>query len=395
MSVKRFDSGEFSSPTRTNNGYLRCDAKITRTGVFTYKLADGTERRELRLPDEVFKGDALTSFEDVPLTNNHPREKLNEKNTGRFQTGNIKNVRRHDDHVAAKVLITDADTINDVENGKTQLSCGYNCDLEPVDGGVTRGIPGVEDGLRFDAIQRNIVGNHVAVVNVARAGETASLHLDADDAIMIAKEVVKKPKAGANPGPGVKKMKFKIDGIDYEMDDQQAQAVGKLGVRLDNAEKEAEKAKSETVKAIARADKADEDLKALQEKYNQDTSAETVAKKVADRVSLETTAAKVLKDEEIKLDSMSDDEIKKAVILKVSPDAKEKVEKADEAYVSARFDAAIEAHDAAEAKKPTASDKVKAATVSGGQHRDSATARAEMIEANRKMATEMPSFIQK
>lgn len=51
LQVKRYDSGEFTSPTRTHNGYLRCDAKITRIGVFQYRQADGTSRSELRLPD--------------------------------------------------------------------------------------------------------------------------------------------------------------------------------------------------------------------------------------------------------------------------------------------------------------------------------------------------------
>lgn len=194
--LRRFDIGEVSSVQRTPQGFLRCDGTITKTGVFTYRNSDGSLRRELRLPEEVFHKDALESFGLAPLTNNHPGEGLTAKNTGKFQVGTVANPRRDEHRVSATIQITDAEAIEDAENGKRQLSCGYDADLE-MRPGVTDGIDGVSDGLAFDGIQRNIRGNHVAMVDIGRAGPEASLRLDHDDAIQISEL---RPGTGAGIG---------------------------------------------------------------------------------------------------------------------------------------------------------------------------------------------------
>jgi len=385
----RYDTGEFDSPIRTPNGYLRCDARITRTGVFEYRLHDGSTRRELRLPEDVFKADALSSFEDVPLTNEHPRERLDAKNTRRYQAGNVKNVRQNDHHVAARVLITDDDAIRDAEAGKTQLSCGYNCDLEERSG-VTQGIAGVEDGLRYDAIQRNIVGNHVAIVAKARAGTSASLHLDDGDAVMVA---IAEPTTPPGPTPGPAggnpmKVKVRIDDVDFEMDESGAQAVGKLLGRLDGLGKNLASAQKTCAELQARADKADEDLAEERKQREDSASPEKVRDLVKGRVALETTAAKVLADDTIKLDEMSDGDIKKAVVLKVSPGAKERLDnggkEVEGAYLEARFDAAVDTWNAEQAAKPKPSHIVRGAA-GGGERLDARSARKRMVDDNHKM----------
>lgn len=388
LQVRRFDTGEFSSPTRTPNGYLRCDARITRVGVFSYRLADGKVRRELRLPDEVFNKDALVSFEDVPLTNNHPKEKLTSKNTRRFQTGNIKQVRKQDRFVAANVLITDEDAIKDAEAGKTQLSCGYTCDLDFTPG-VTSGIDGVPDGQRYDAVQRNIVGNHVAIVDKGRAGAESSLHLDGEDAIMVLDSQDPEP-TGPQPGSGGTTMlKFKIDGIEYEMSEPASQAVAKLIARMDEMDAKLKEMESNTSKEKARADKAEEDLELEKKARKEDSSDEKIQALVANRVALQVTAAEIISDDKVKLDAMSDADIRKAVVLKVSPGAKEKIDGADETYIAVRFDAAVETWRETQKKKPNPSDKVKTVTNSSPDMRfDAKSARDRMLEEHYKMGRE-------
>ena len=173
--VRRWDAGTVGKVERTDQGYLRAPAAITKTGVFSYKLPGGKTRRELRLPDEVFAPMAMQSFGLAPLTNRHPREPsgkpimLTAGNTARYQVGSVVEPRQDGDHVAAIVQVTDANAIDDVEAGRTQLSCGYDCALEFTPG-VTSSIPGVPDGQRYDAIQRDIRGNHVALVDSGRAG---------------------------------------------------------------------------------------------------------------------------------------------------------------------------------------------------------------------------------
>lgn len=171
--VYRLDRGELRKPTKMSNGWMRIDGRITRTGVFTYRLPNGKVRRELRLPDEVFKQDAMQSFALVPVTDEHPPVMLDATNTKDFARGSVAGTLRKDgEFVAGELLITDADLIKKLEDGAArEISCGYNCDLEEV--------PGVTgDGQRYDAIQRNIRGNHVAIVPKGRAGPEARVRMD-------------------------------------------------------------------------------------------------------------------------------------------------------------------------------------------------------------------------
>lgn len=152
---------------------MRIDGRITRTGVFTYRLPGGKVRRELRLPDEVFKTDAMQSFALVPVTDEHPPAMLDAHNTKDYARGSVAGTLRKDgEFVAGELLITDAALIKKLEDGKArEISCGYNCDLDET--------PGVtSDGLRYDAIQRNIRGNHVAIVPKGRAGPEARVRMD-------------------------------------------------------------------------------------------------------------------------------------------------------------------------------------------------------------------------
>ncbi len=189
--VLRFDLlGDISSVERTDQGYLRADATLTKVGVFKYLNGDGSIRRELRLPEEVERADALASFELAPLTRGHPtaaggrRVLLDAGNTGKHQIGTVSSVRADGGFVRGRVQISDQAAIEAAEQGERQLSCGYRCDLEPTRG-VTSGIPGIPDGLRFDAIQRNIRGNHVALVPQGRAGKEAEIHMDQADAELV------------------------------------------------------------------------------------------------------------------------------------------------------------------------------------------------------------------
>jgi len=117
----RYDAGSLASPVKMANGYLRCDGRLTRVGVFPYRQTNGTVRRELRLPQEVFDAESLSSFGLVPLTNNHPSEMLDKYNTRKHQVGSVISPRADDEFVAASVLVTDAEAIDAIEKGKREL----------------------------------------------------------------------------------------------------------------------------------------------------------------------------------------------------------------------------------------------------------------------------------
>lgn len=386
--VRRFDSGTLASPQRLDNGYMRCDARITRTGVFTYQLADGTRRRELRLPDEVFHPDSLHSFTDVALTNDHPSEPLTAKNTRKYQVGHISHVRADEQFVAARLMITDDEAISEAEKGKRDLSCGYTCDLDPTPG-VTKSISGVPDGIKYDAIQKNIRGNHVAIVARGRAGPEVSLKLDEDDAVQVPRE--DNQGAGQPSGPeGKRKMhKIKIDGVDFEMTEQAAQAVAKVMTKADEAEAAFKEHKEAASKEKARADKAEEDLKATKAKLEERKDESEIREAVKARVSLVTTAGKILGDktEDGKawaFDDMSDEEIKRACVVKVSPGAKEKLDGCDAVYLQARFDAAIEAHKE-DKKKPSAAVNTMRHVGGSEDRMDAEAARKRMVERHQNL----------
>lgn len=61
----------------------------------------------------------------------------------------------------ADLLIYDAVLIAEIENGKREVSCGYECENVPC-----------EDGRIY---QRNITGNHIAVVSAGRAGSQVAI----------------------------------------------------------------------------------------------------------------------------------------------------------------------------------------------------------------------------
>lgn len=156
---------------KTPEGYLLCrDAALGRTGVMRYlpeevdgDVTDGFEGDEVlvyRDDAEVFAPEALASFEGKPLTLDHPAEDVCPENWAELAKGTVNNVRRGtgaaSDLVLADILVTDAEAIAAIEDGLRELSCGYDADVEPIRPGVGR--------------QRNIRGNHVALVGQGRAG---------------------------------------------------------------------------------------------------------------------------------------------------------------------------------------------------------------------------------
>ena len=175
MEAIRYDRTEIKA-TRTDEGYLVDTPVVGRVGIQLYKNADGTIRRELRPAEEVFHADSLKSFAGKPVTDEHPGEPVTAKNAKRLSVGTMQGEGRQDgDNVVAPIIIHDGEMIDKVmKGGKRELSLGYKVDLEET--------PGVWNGQEYDAIQRNIRVNHLAIVPRGRAGN-ARLNLDRHDAV--------------------------------------------------------------------------------------------------------------------------------------------------------------------------------------------------------------------
>lgn len=170
----REDIGTLSPPTRRDNGTMVADAHATRAGVFHYADGQGGVRREYRPIEEVGKADSLSTLKLQPLTDDHPGEKVDSSNARDVAVGCVgQDVRMDGDHVKTSIAIWDAKTLDKMRAGKTQLSCGYEVDLDET--------PGVAPGgEHYDARQTNIRYNHLAVVDAGRAG-TARARVDRAD----------------------------------------------------------------------------------------------------------------------------------------------------------------------------------------------------------------------
>src|SRR4051812_24486447 len=169
MRVHRIDRGELASPVKRSDGTMIVQARFARTGVQVYSNPDGTPRREYRPATNVFDQASIDSFKLVPFTNNHPPEMVSATNARQYAVGAVgQDVHQDGNWLVGTIVIHDAVTIKEMESGKTEISNGYDCDLEMT--------PGVSpEGDRYDAIQTNISGNHVALVWNARAGHEAAI----------------------------------------------------------------------------------------------------------------------------------------------------------------------------------------------------------------------------
>lgn len=170
--VIRLDSIPLPEAYFTSEGYLIDRPILTSTGIFEYINPDGSVRYELRLPEEVFAEESLASYQGKPVIITHEAEYVTKDNVQSEAIGTILSKGYQDgSDVRAQIIIHDTDAMK--ECGLRELSLGYDLDLEET--------PGEWNGQHYDAIQRNIRINHLALVREARAGDQARLHIDSRD----------------------------------------------------------------------------------------------------------------------------------------------------------------------------------------------------------------------
>lgn len=159
---------------RTPEGYLICyNVPISRTGMQEYlgrEIGLTGEFENTLIPvyrysDDVFNVAALASFEGKPVTDDHPFESVRPDNISRFLKGVATNIRQgkddYSDTVVADLIIYDSILISEIESGKREISCGYDCVYEQNEKG--------------EFCQKRIEGNHVAVVGEGRAGDRIAI----------------------------------------------------------------------------------------------------------------------------------------------------------------------------------------------------------------------------
>ncbi|RJG51798.1 DUF2213 domain-containing protein [Sphingobium terrigena] len=170
MQVAFHDRAPLEKVRRLADGRITAVAKFARSGCYSYT---GRElgRPELssvtvyRPEDEVFAADAMASFAHQSITLDHPAEGVSPANWRKVSVGFTEGrVARDGGYVEIPLMLADAEAVSAYDSGRArELSAGYSCELVWGDGVAP-------DGTHFQATQRQIRGNHIALVPQGRAG---------------------------------------------------------------------------------------------------------------------------------------------------------------------------------------------------------------------------------
>lgn len=196
-----------------DDGFLRADARLARTGIQIYSRdevpgATSDIVRVYRPEEEVFDAEAMASLRLAPLTIGHPDDFVTARDEDAVVGWTGDDVRRDGDFVRARIVVTRQVGRDLIARGVRQLSVGYTADIEMRSGLTPR-------GERFDAVQRRIRANHVAIVPEGRCGSGCRI---GDGA----------PKCGCDECAGRPEMKTNptmIDGVPVETVEEAARII--------------------------------------------------------------------------------------------------------------------------------------------------------------------------
>lgn len=307
--MQRYDNVAIKA-TKTSEGFIRDAPIVGRTGILKYKNADGSMRYEYRPPDEAFNADSLASLQGKPITVGH-KAMVSAANAAKVQPiGTVLTAGRQDgDTIRADIVIYDLPT------SARELSCGYSLDLDETPGTAP-------DGQHYDAVQRNIRYNHVAVVPRGRAG-IARLNMDGE-------QVIDDEKKGADNMANDTMTKVRTDsGLEYDAAPEVGVYVEKLKKDIAAAKKEHDTLQAKYDAALADIDKVKKEKKDLEKK-----NSDNFDSAVTERVAMLDVAQKHHIDG---AEKMSNTDIKKAVIKAVRGEAVNLDDKSDD-YINAAFD---------------------------------------------------------
>lgn len=326
MTEHRFtDAAVVRGARRTQDGYLVAEAFVARAGIQLYRgaevgLIDRDVVRVWRPEAEVTAADSVRTYTHAPITLGHPDVMVDSANWKDLAKGEVSTEAEwKDGKLRLPLIVKDADAIRAIEDGTRELSAGYTCALDFTDG-VT------PEGEAYDAVQRSIRINHLAIVPRGRAGSECRIG-DAD-------AWGASPLSDAGKEVPMTLRKIMVDGLEVEVTDASAAAIAKLQKTISDMsaeqkakmeEEDKKAAKKDAEMAAKDAEIADLKSKAL--------DAAALDKLVADRADL-IARAKAL-DPKVVTDGKSTAEIKQAVVeARLGDAAKGK----SAAYLDAAFD---------------------------------------------------------
>lgn len=258
---------------------------IARAMVQMYRKADGSTDREAKLPTEILSDATVASANNKPVTDNHPHGLVNTSNSKELMKG-LTDSKAHveGDMLFNDITITDPDLIKEItQGGKRELSIGFQTEVVPESGEY--------NGVKYDAVQKNIRINHVAVVNRGRAGHTVRLLGDSAEAV--------DPEEG-NEMESKDTRVVRVDGADITVLASDVDKVTKLDAdnsakqkRIDELTKqiqaltqERDQLKGTSEGNAKKADAAEKELEDYKKKFNEDSFNAEVEKAAADRMDI-------------------------------------------------------------------------------------------------------------
>jgi hypothetical protein len=192
VEVIRFDApGEVLEVVENADGSVSATATVARCGIYPYRRADGSTRRELVLPEHLFHPQSLATVANVALTRElpggHPPAMLNPDNAAQYAKGHVHETvdaveapTEHDfgyARVRFTARVRDAvERVREAKAGKPLFtSPGYM--LPQYD--ATPGVHPIWGA--YDAIQGPRIYNHLALTDSPRGGPAMVVHMDGAD----------------------------------------------------------------------------------------------------------------------------------------------------------------------------------------------------------------------
>lgn len=295
--------------------------------VQPYKKADGTRTMEAKLPEYIFDTQTVESANNKPVTDGHPSELVTKDNVSKYQKGfTTSNAHVEGNKLYNDITITDGAMIDEINNGKRELSIGFETNVVPESGEF--------NGQRYDSVQKDIKINHVAVVNRGRAGHEMRLLGDSAEAI--------EDEDLGEESMSVETKTVLFDDEDVEVASKDASKITKGAKKLDDKDKEIAQLKAKIAELEGKsagnekkADSLEKELEDYKAKYNKDSFDAEVEKAATERMGLLNKVKPYLGDE-YDMSGKSELDVKKDSIKAVYGDSID-LEGKDEGFINGVF----------------------------------------------------------
>lgn len=327
----------YDAPKRTKEGYLGVRAKSARLGVqdyFGYEVDPGGTKFKAfdkvavyRPEAEVMSEKSIRSFIMKPITDDHPDDGVTADNWSKLSKGVVAGAVRDGDYIAFDLVFMDAATIQKIESGKVELSNGYAVDLA-FEAGMA------PDGTKYQAVQRSITGNHVALVDKARAGPDCAIGLCDAMTVETFRTMLRDNAIGDDQMPEVKLVRIVRDGLPFEVNDTAQVIIDGLDAKLVKLTADTAKLVTDHNAAMSVKDAkiATLDAEVATLKAGQVTDAD-LDKRVAARQKV-ISDAKAIGGEKLDVTGSNADIKKRAVLVKLGDAYKDR----DAAFFDAAFE---------------------------------------------------------